>query len=53
MYIPLYNNLLPSKIVTLKKGTLTSHRTIIKSLYKEGFKAFIINTLKRAENRKI
>jgi len=53
VYTLLYNNLLLSRIVTLKKETLTGYRIIIKSLCKEGFKAFIISTFKRAENGKI
>ena len=53
MYILLCNNLLFNKIVTFKKGTFTNYKTIIKLLCKEGFKAFAISTLKRAENGKI
>ena len=53
MYILLYNSLLFSKIVILKKGTFTGYKTIVKSLYKEGFKAFTISIFKRAENGKI
>jgi len=53
VYIPLCDSLLLSRIVTLEKGTLASYRTIVKSLCKEGFKAFAISTFKRAENGKI